>query len=351
MIHIIFPGGAHGNFLEFVCNKFFNVMDKALTNFIPFSSNNTSHNKTESYMKNREFVCSHYQYLGDKLYNENMYLLHDGHIIHVNIVPEDLLLLNRISLYRAGDYQYDDYHLEKNTYNKLNNVNYQWVLDNIIHNFIKNQIKNSYDNIKDPSWPVVNTMDDFNLLPQHIKDECITVHNIKLHELNKESPDCPRYILREFFKGGFKYPLQHGFLKQQEIVRKSKLYTKQNNKVFNFNFSSFYNIDDFMNNLQQLGKFIGTKLEITDELYHLHKQFLTPLKPYQESVKKCEDIISSVKTKQHMFMTDNLSLLEESYIDAKIEIALNIEMPTDNVTYFKTTNDIRSYIEEKNETI
>jgi hypothetical protein len=54
---------------------------------------------------------------------------------------------------------------------------YHWVggkWRNIIDNWIT-----SYDNIKDPSWPNINNIDEWFQLPSHIKKECLE-HNISV---------------------------------------------------------------------------------------------------------------------------------------------------------------------------
>jgi hypothetical protein len=63
---------------------------------------------------------------------------------------------NRSVLLRAGDLEYNNDHLEIDTYNKLNNWQYQWVLDEILRGFFTDQIQKSYDAIKDSSWPERN---------------------------------------------------------------------------------------------------------------------------------------------------------------------------------------------------
>jgi len=337
-IPIIFVGGAHGNFLEFVCNKFYNVMLPELTNCNPFDEMGASHSKTNEYMNNRVFRCYHYMF--SKNHNDN--ITHNGKIIHINIQPFDILLLSQVSLLRAGNYNYNSNDLEYNTYNKLNNNDYSWVLATIQQKFFKDQIENSYNAIRDESWPSVTSMDEFNRLPDWIKNECISDHNIILHQLSIDSPHCMRYILREFFKYGFKNPTQHGFLEQQNIVKSSPLYNEAN--VFDFEYASFYHIDDFINELTRLGIFIDETLSISDEFYKLHDEFLSSLIQFMNSVEKCKNIIDSVKDSGKMYYTNNLNVLEESYIDANIELEFGIEMPNERNEYFETTEDIQEYI-------
>jgi hypothetical protein len=56
-VSIDFVAGSHGNFLEFVCNKFLGKLD---INFSPFNAAGASHIKSQSFLKNRLFVADHY---------------------------------------------------------------------------------------------------------------------------------------------------------------------------------------------------------------------------------------------------------------------------------------------------
>ena len=47
-----------------------------------------------------------------------------------------------------------------------------------------------YNDIKDPGWPDCNSIEDFNLLPDWIKDECINVHNCNEHLNPTELTPC-----------------------------------------------------------------------------------------------------------------------------------------------------------------
>ena len=142
-------------------------------------------------------------------------MLDSNNIVAVKIAVDDLLPLSQISLLRAGDYEYYSNELEIDTFNKLNNTDYRWVLDTLINSFFTNQIKTSYDAVKDSTWPDVSTIEDFERLPERIKQECIEVHKLELLELNENNPNCPRRILREFFQIGFMNPTNHCFITQQ----------------------------------------------------------------------------------------------------------------------------------------
>jgi hypothetical protein len=219
--------------------------------------------------------------------------------------------LQQISLLRAGDYGYNNDELEINTYNKLNNANYRWVLDQLINSFFKNQIKESYNAVKDPSWPPVNTLSDYVQLPQWIQDECKNIHNLNLLELNKNHPDCARHVLREFFQIGFSNPEQHGFIKSQKQI----IYPDDFD-VFVFPFSCFYNMEQFLYQAQKIAYWSNLVYNCQDEIEELHNEFVQR-QPYRNSKTKCDDLVQQLQIDKN-FVLPKLDLLEEAYINAKL---------------------------------
>jgi hypothetical protein len=294
MIQIDFQAGAHGNYLEFVCNKLYGVTADQL----PFSNKGAAHAK--KYTKEKIFHSGHYSYsglpLGDKL-------------ISIQITADDLLPLTQISLLRAGDYGYDNNVLELDTYNKLNNSNYRWVLDQLISGFFKNQIQQSYDNIKDPSWPSVATIEEFNQLSDHIKNECIDLHHLELLELNKDHPDCPRSVLLEFFQIGFENPDIQGFMQCQQLIDYGS------RQVYVFPFECFYNVDKFVDQIKNIASWANICYTDYDSIVELHLEFLKR-QPYKDSKIRCDNIVQSIIDN---YQTEPArDLLEEAYINAQL---------------------------------
>ena len=204
MIYIDYQGGAHGNFLEYVCNRFIAGIPSGSS---PFNQNGASHNRV--YFDTPAFRADHFsQGLG--------HLIKDCQLISVWIEPDDLLRLTPISFLRGGDYQIDTNQLENNTYNKLQRwPSYQSTVDTIYNCFYRDQIRDSYNSIRDPSWPDVETVEDFYALPGEIRDECIQVHGLVIRQFDQEHPDCERSVLREFFKIGFANPNNTTFIRVQ----------------------------------------------------------------------------------------------------------------------------------------
>jgi hypothetical protein len=59
----------------------------------------------------------------------------------------------------------------------------------------RSNFKNNYNDIRDPSWPDCNSVEEFALLPEWIKNECISVHNFIEHNFPKKiiSPFASKY--------------------------------------------------------------------------------------------------------------------------------------------------------------
>jgi hypothetical protein len=295
MIQIDFQGGAHGNYLEFICNFMCGI-----ARGLPFNSAGASHAK--QYIGKQVFVANHYSFKNIKLGEK---------VISIQIDEDDVLPLNQISLLRAGDHGYDNNYLEMDTYNKLNNDNYRWVLDNILDNFFKGQIQTSYNNVKDVSWPNIHTLDDFALLPEHIRNECINVHNLELLELNKDHPDCPRHILREFFQLGFETIAQHGFMHQQRTC-----INYGNRQVYIFPFRCFYNTNLFIDQLKKIAEWALVQYNQYDKIIEIHQEFLKR-QPYIHSKFRCDAIVQDII---HNRPTNEANdLLEEAYINAQLK--------------------------------
>jgi len=319
MINIDFQGGSHGNYLEFVCNKF---LGHVPTKGTPFNSLGASHNKI--YLGATQYKADHYFDCQGKRTTPEQ-----GKLISIRITTEDLLPLSSISLLRAGDYNLNNNDLEFNTFNKLNNIDYQWVLDNIINSFFKNQIEASYNAVRDPSWPDISSMDDFNKLPLHIRQECLEQHNLQLLELSETCPDCPRSVLIEFFKIGFKTPEKFGFMTQQE-----KMFYGPNVDVFNFPFGSFYKLDEFVKQVQNIAHWAGHALTDITGLVELHNEFLSK-QPYKDSKIYCDQIFNDIVSNKNL-SKPALDLLQESYLLAKLETYYNESDITSIDHYFQT---------------
>ena len=282
MTSIDFVAGSHGNFLEFVCNRFIAKMD---ITFSPFNKLGASHQKSFSYRKNAVFVAKHYSELKTPLSKD---------VVRITFGDKDLLLLTSVSLLRAGDADIDNNMLNIDTFNKLNNIYY---VDQI------EKINQSYPEIS----------------------------------LSADNPDCPRYILREFFKFGFRNSLDHGFIKKLNELQ----YSSEHN-VFDFKFSWFYNSEVFVEQILNLANWYNNPIVDYDALYQLHQEFLER-QIYKNNKTQCDDIINCVVNDINVDIPE-LTLFQESYINGMLEQQYSVEMPFVQHNYFKNTKEIINYI-------
>ena len=296
MIQIDFQGGAHGNYLEFICNTMCGVTG----NVLPFNSAGAAHLK--QYIDKKVFYAGHYSYSNLALENK---------IVSIQINQDDLLPLTQISLLRAGDYGYDNNYLEIDTYHKLNNDHYGWVLDKLINGFFKDQVQQSYNNVRDPGWPDVKTINDYNTLPANIQHECKTVHKLELLELSENHPNCPRSVLREFFQIGFEHPTQQGFM-----YRQNTMIDYGARQVYVFPFKCFYNTDQFVEQLKHIASWTGIQYNQHDRIVEIHQEFLKR-QPYAHSKIRCDSIVQDIINNR--LSEDARDLLEEAYINAQLK--------------------------------
>lgn len=329
MIAIDFVPGTHGNFLSYICNRFIANIPVEYTDKLPFNDLGAAHDPAAGYHDHQEFVAGHY-------YQINSVSSINQPVVSIDYTEKDLLQITQICFLRAGDLAIDTDSLHINTYNKLDNDAYRAVLDNLVDSFGKNLVS-SYDAVKDPSWPAVSNIQEYQILPRWIRDECENKHGLVVFELSSHAPHCPRGTLREFFKLGFIHPERNGFMQFN-----SHRDFSQNHKHFSWPFDCFYNFDLFKNQLQSLANWCDRELSDFDSLPGVHQEFMIR-QPYSASRARCHSVIDSVITGQQE-SCQHLNLVEQAYVDAQLELQFGCEMPTDRVEYFATTQEIKEYI-------
>lgn len=327
MICIDFLAGSHGNFLEFICNKF--IANIPTVTKHPFNTAGASHKK--QYLDEPKFRCDHYS-----VYNIS---LMDCAVISVQITPLDLLPLQSVSFLRATELGIDPDTLEVDTYYKLNNKDYAWMLDNILSSFFNNQVVHSYTAVADSTWPTIKNINDYNNLPPHIKHECEQVHGLTVLRLDQDNPDCPRFVLREFFKIGFKQPELNGLMQQQALMKYNS-----SCDVYHFPFHAFYVPDFFVAEIDSISKWTGVDNVDLDKIRQLHAQFLQR-QPFAQSRERCETILKHINEHTNVDLT-GLTVLDEAYIDAQLELVYNKTMPENKQHWFKDINQIIEFINE-----
>lgn len=284
-ILIDFVAGAHGHFLEVLLNKFFHT---TVVDFSPFTTLGTSHVATKEYTDSKVFHAAHWT----ERYPEE--LATASKVISIQFSQDQLLFFSSLSLLRAKDKKIANNDLEYDTYNKLNNKFYRDTLDQIL-----------------AAYPFLT--------------------------VNETNSNIPRHVLREFYKFGFKNPDQNGYwLKQKQMSYPNTT------EVFYFNLDCFYNRSLLVERLKQLEQFVGKPFDFSDEFYQMHDQFINGVQ-YLDCQSTCDQIINAVINEIDIGIP-NLTLFQESYINAKLENFYNKEMPFYQPEYFTNTKDVLNYI-------
>ena len=282
MISIDFVAGTHGNFLEYVCNVYISNLE---VDYLPFNSLGASHLKTKKYLDSRVFVANHYSELKIPLYKK---------IVTIKFEPDDLLLLTSNAFFKAGDSNIHNNELEVDTYNKLYNSKY--FVDLI------EQINAAYPDSK----------------------------------ISKDKPDCPRHVLREFFKFGFANPSLNGFTKKLEQLVYSHSYD-----TIDFHYKNFYNKDLFLEGIIKISCWTGIEIELKG-LENLWQEFLKR-QIFRDNKAQCDKIIKYVKDRLECPIP-SLTMLQESYINGVLEKEFDVEMPFYQPVYFTNTREIIKHL-------
>jgi hypothetical protein len=324
MIKIDFIGGSHGNYLEFVCNRF--LAGIPTLSETPFDSTGASHSKT--YLTEKKFACAHYS-------TEGLHLK-DDQVVSIQYRDEDLLPLQLVSLLRAGNFGIDPDQLEINTYNKLQVGSYEEINNVLIANYFTNQLVDDYRAVADPTWPLVASDNDYFLLPDYIKDECEQVHGFKYYYYNSEHPDCPKHILRNFFKIGFNNTYNNGFMKNQRLMTYN-----ESCSVFVFQFHKFYTRSGFVEELTRLADWCNMSFDPAHlNFEQLHQEFLAK-QIYKTSKQDCDAVVTSVISDKD-FELPRLGVMREAYIESALEQILQREINNNDDAWFTTASQLRN---------
>lgn len=301
-IFIDFVAGAHGNFLEFVCNRF--VAGVRTTNQHPFNQQGASHKKL--YIDTPIFVCDHFTQHGISL--------HDVMIVSVKTQEQDLLPLQCISLLRAGNFDIRPEDLENNTYHKLINRHYRSMLENLRENFFRDSdFVEGYHRMADESWPRITCAEDYMQLNSLIRHECETQHGLVMPRFDAEHPHCPRDILREFFEISFLHP------EQSTLLGFSRANIHQKCRVLDFEFSWFYDWRLFQRGVAAIADWAGMKMRDLAGLKSLHHEFCER-QPYRQVRQQCDQVVSQLLATGDTVVPAMADVIQEAYVSAMLRL-------------------------------
>ena len=272
---MIFFGGAYGNFLEYICNRYiFKTKGTSITPFLPSgASHQKNHNK--EYQDNKVVSSGHFSYF-TAISKEEFVFNTDDIIIRVNVDKNSLYHVYYNSLMRAGDQILDLIDLEVDTLDKLEQGGQKF-------SNLKNQI-----------------ISDFGIKKNY-----------------------KRSSIRNYF---------------YSAIRESKFSLREMNSFIDFNCNKYINFNirnvetfvSFVSALQNLS------LEITSQPF---KYDMTLLNLYNEFFKKNQGIQSFNKCNNVLdciFKGDNVNIelliIEEAYINSIITEVFNIHSGIDCFT-------------------
>ena len=312
MFKIVFYPGTHGNYLEFILNKL--IFGDKINISNPLGTLGTSHiQRTDSnYRAHNKFKC--------KFFDQNTVLSTDEHLILITVDPEDDITALQLNLKRGEDYNIDPDTLTENTYYKLINkfgpMGYSGIGPNTIIDHVNQYTDISpYYNIKDPSWPDIQSVKDYWNLPELILNECVTVFKFKPVCLSEQHPDAPRWVLRALFNEWFK---DRSWAPSIGLAPYFKF-----DHMYKLNLRKLYSVEDFQKELLCIENHFGLKFNFDYFSEDVHKQFISMV-PYRDSSSECHRTVQSIS--DQIDIPINLNVVEEGYVNFLLETQFKVKL-------------------------
>jgi hypothetical protein len=324
MIGVLFQGGTHGNYLEFVLNRF--LAKIPVSNKLPFNNLGAAHSKN---------------YLGEKQFqaHESREQVCNQPVVIVRVEHEDLLPLICVSLLRTGDFNTDPELLDIDTYNRMDNPDYRPVRDFIQQVFFVKPLIDSYQQVAQANWPKITSFNDYDQLPVHIKHKCEHVYGLVLNRFDADHPHCPRHILREFYKLSFLNPCPGQIIDQNELEKVDASCVKHL-----FPYRAFYSTKKFQQAVLDVANWLNLDFDINNaEFLELHQEFLNR-QPYRDSKETCDNVVARILAGEE-FDLPKLNPVQEGYVDAQLEFLTQQLIPVNQTQWFVTANQVRSALQ------
>lgn len=260
-LRIDFYSGAHGNFLEYILNRFVFNIESAKTIVSPFTTLGSSHikNSNKAYLEDRIAIASHYSSY-PILYKNGQKLPPNDYIVRIEVDNFYPIIYN--SEVRGADIELD--------------------LEN-------------FSNLK---------YDKFSDLRKTIIEQAGKVENI------------PRFITRNIYYAKI--------MEKKFGVNIMNDWILDDHLIYNMPSSSFYSYIEFVQQLGLISKFVGIEFTVDytpSSLLDIHKEFLEKNQGYQSMV-KCNAIIESILTNKDCDI--NCNVLEEAYINSYLSTTFEI---------------------------
>jgi len=243
-----------------------------------------------------QFGTSHVPY-NKPLAQSGHYSLLDQPIAGTDIIaltadPRDCLLVNLLAYSRSADYKFDLKNFNVNFYDQIKDTKFSDMIDKIDHSY-----------------------------------------GLDLARTNS----LPRGTLREYLKFGFIDYNQNGMI--QEIVRQQ--YTVP---VFEVDFKKLYQFNSFLDTIENINRHFDLGYTVDSGWYHtLWQQFIVKIDAIKWD-QDCHTVLDAVENQRPMQIDFNI--VQEAWLNARLEVLYNVEMPFLQEQYFANTQEIIRYIHE-----
>ena len=280
-IYIFNTGGCHGHYLTYLIDRLSNSTPKIEK--LPFNHMGNSHQKID--------YSGYAKFVDVGLHNENKNL--QGKNIIKILYTNDILYFERVAMNRAGDEDRDIANIHKDI------------------SFLKTYNKQFYDKI------------------------------YELYSIKNDS--VPKWLLRDAFKMGFlDLDRQGSVVESKKDIEWIETNLVQNNRVHYTQVDVFFTAQKLKTELQILNDKFNLDLNFVD-FESIHKEFLSKNKILQTH-KNTQIVLEAIQNKNDITIPA-LDIIQESYLYAQLEKKYDFIMMPMSEDFFKTTKEIRDYID------
>ena len=358
-LFVDFLGGTHGNYLTFLLNKL--ILGDLYPGDDPFTNIGTSHNHLRSielsvfgwHWSQPDFDPTHVFYKEDQLNYYSASALFPkflgDNVIRISVTERDIPAVYQLHMHRVSDKNIDPKKLTTDMFSMFSKTlpGHPSLRDHCISELKIFNLMNEtvtldlYNIIRDESeerqeeWPAITQPSDFHDLSDEIQQEYISRFGQPFFGVSEEYPNCSKNIIRHYYKNQFRN-LNHdtlGFGADFDPYSKPL----RNKNVYYLPYSYFYKKDKFLEEIVKIKDFF--KLEFTNfDLAGLHDKFLER-QPYKDTAEKIDNIIQHIINKQPLDFLE-LTVIEEAFINSKIEQIYHMELPIGPVEFPKSVFEL-----------
>ncbi len=257
-----------------------NALDPKVREKSPFTQFGTSH---ESYPKIIVRRSYHYSMYGEPFMGQQ--------VISIYAEPNDCLLINLLQYSRAADYDLDLKNFEKDFYKQIKSTNFGAALRESL---------------------------------------------LKIFEIDVKYQDISRSQLRAFFKDQFANYENDSLIR---MIRKQQYAFP----VMHVDFKRFYDFDEYIKVLHRTIDYFNLNYTLDD--FDWYKQLWNNFISKIHAIKWEKDarfILLAIENRQ--FEPIDFNLLQESWLNARLEVVYNKVMPEEQENYFTNTKEIIEYL-------